>query len=38
VVYGFGLIVFALVLALLYDRACHNREVAMAEPADGKGR
>jgi len=31
VVYGFGLIVFALLLALVYNTACNRREAAMAE-------
>jgi hypothetical protein len=30
VVYGFGLIVLALVLALAYNRACGRREASMA--------
>jgi len=32
IVYGFGLIVFALLLALAYNRACGKREAALAEP------
>jgi uncharacterized membrane protein (DUF485 family) len=35
VVYGFGLIVLALVLALVYNRACGRKE---AELSGGKGR
>ncbi len=31
VVYGMGLIVFALVLAIIYNRACGKREAAMHE-------
>lgn len=31
VVYGFGLILFALLLALAYNAACNRREAAMAE-------
>jgi uncharacterized membrane protein (DUF485 family) len=30
VVYGFGLIILALILALAYNRACGKREIAMA--------
>jgi uncharacterized membrane protein (DUF485 family) len=42
VVYGMGLIVVALVLALVYNRACTRREAAMSAPpaqppAPGKG-
>ena len=29
VVYGFGLIIFALILALLYSRACNRKERAL---------
>ena len=38
VVYGFGLIVFALVLALVYSRACERREKRLreAEPQGGR--
>lgn len=38
VVYGFGLIVFALVLALIYSRACGRREkrLRQAEPQGGR--
>lgn len=32
VVYGFGLIIVALVQALLYDAMCNRRERALAEP------
>jgi uncharacterized membrane protein (DUF485 family) len=32
VIYGFGLIVLALILALAYNRACGMREAALAEP------
>jgi len=32
VLYGFGLIVFALILALIYNSACSRREAEMAEP------
>lgn len=38
VVYGFGLIVFALVLALIYDRLCHNREVALSSAPEGEAK
>ena len=34
VVYGFGLIVFALVLALIYNRSCSRKEREAAEAAD----
>lgn len=36
VVYGFGLIVFALVLAIIYNIACTRREAELAEK-DGGG-
>ncbi len=38
VVYGFGLIVFALLLALIYSRACGRREKRLrgAEPQGGR--
>jgi uncharacterized membrane protein (DUF485 family) len=36
VVYGFGLIIFALVLALIYSRACNRREKLLHEP-DARG-
>lgn len=36
VVYGFGLIVFALILALIYSRACGRRE-AKLRAAEGPG-
>jgi uncharacterized membrane protein (DUF485 family) len=38
VVYGFGLIVFALLLALVYSRACGRREKRLheAEPKGGR--
>jgi len=32
VVYGFGLILLALILALAYNRACGRREASMAAP------
>ena len=32
VIYGFGLIVIALIFALAYNRACGRREAALAEP------
>jgi uncharacterized membrane protein (DUF485 family) len=32
VIYGFGLIVLAFILALAYNRACRMREAALAEP------
>ena len=32
VIYGFGLIVLALILALAYNRACGKKEAALAEP------
>ena len=38
VVYGFGLIIFALVLALIYSRACGRREKRLHEPAPQGGR
>jgi len=31
VVYGFGLIVFALLLALAYNAACSRREAALGD-------
>ncbi len=37
VVYGFGLIILALILALAYNRACGKREIAMAG-AKGEGK
>ena len=40
VFYGFGLIIFALVLALIYDRACGAKEAEMTPAAgnsDGEG-
>jgi hypothetical protein len=37
VVYGMGLIGFALILALLYNRACGRREAAGKRPTEGKG-
>ncbi len=38
VVYGFGLIVFALLLALVYSRACNRREKLLhrTEPQGGR--
>ena len=36
VVYGFGLIIVALIQALLYDAMCNRRERALAEPS-GEG-
>ncbi len=38
VVYGFGLIIFALVLALIYSRACGRREKRLhqADPQGGR--
>ena len=38
VVYGFGLIIFALILALIYSRACGRREKRLqaAEPKGGR--
>lgn len=36
VVYGFGLIIFALLSALFYNRLCNRREKAMAEDAPRK--
>ena len=36
VVYGFGLIVFALVLALIYNQMCRVKEKELNKPADGK--
>lgn len=35
VTYGFGLIIFALILALIYNQACNNKEAELAE-APGK--
>lgn len=35
-VFGFGLIVVALVQALVYDALCNRRERALAEPTDGE--
>ncbi len=32
-VYGFLLIVGALILALIYDKLCHRKELAMQEPS-----
>lgn len=37
VVYGFFLIAFALVLALLYNRMCGLKEKEMAETSKGEG-
>jgi hypothetical protein len=37
VVYGMGLIVFALLLALVYNRACGRREASLKPAAEGKG-
>ena len=37
VVYGFGLIVFALVLALLYNGACTRREAELAAASERAG-
>jgi uncharacterized membrane protein (DUF485 family) len=36
VVYGFGLIIVALIQALVYDRACNAKEVELAK-ATGEG-
>jgi uncharacterized membrane protein (DUF485 family) len=36
VVYGFGLIVFALLLALVYNAACSRKEAMLADKEDGK--
>ena len=36
VVYGFGLIIFALVLALIYNHACAVREKKMSHMKDGE--
>jgi uncharacterized membrane protein (DUF485 family) len=38
VVYGFGLIVFALILALIYNRACGRREAKLRSAASQGGR
>jgi uncharacterized membrane protein (DUF485 family) len=38
VVYGFGLIVFALILALIYNRACGRREAKLRSAAGQGGR
>ena len=32
VIYGFGLILLALILALAYNRACGKKEATLAEP------
>jgi hypothetical protein len=37
VVYGFGLIVFALILAIVYNAACMKEEKRLAGPAEGEG-
>lgn len=36
VVYGFGLIILALVLAVIYNQACNNKEAELAN-TDSKG-
>lgn len=36
VVYGMGLIIFALLLALVYSRACGRREKSASRPTEGK--
>lgn len=36
VIYGMGLIIFALLLALAYNRACGRREKSGARPTEGK--
>jgi uncharacterized membrane protein (DUF485 family) len=36
VVYGFGLILFALILALIYNAACSRREAALADTKEAK--
>jgi len=38
VVYGFGLIFFAFVQALVYDRMCAAREAARERAPEGEGR
>lgn len=38
VVYGFGLIVFALILALIYNRACGRREKKLLAAENRGGR
>jgi uncharacterized membrane protein (DUF485 family) len=38
VVYGFGLIVFALILALIYSLACGRREKRLQAAGSGGGR
>lgn len=38
VVYGFGLIIFALILALIYNRACGRREAKLRAVAGQGGR
>jgi len=38
VVYGFFLIIFALVLALIYTTMCSKKEAEMADKDDSKGR
>jgi uncharacterized membrane protein (DUF485 family) len=37
VVYGFGLIIFALILALIYNHLCTRRERELGAAAGGKG-
>lgn len=36
VVYGFGLIVFALILALIYNSLCTKKELALNKPKNGE--
>jgi uncharacterized membrane protein (DUF485 family) len=36
VAYGFGLIVFALVLALVYNRSCTRQEAKLQETEEGR--
>jgi len=38
VVYGMGLIVLALVMALIYNRMCSRRERELNAPAPGEGK
>ncbi|MFC1754826.1 DUF485 domain-containing protein [Thermoproteota archaeon] len=38
VVYGFGLIIFALLLALVYNAMCNKREFDYNEPEDKGGK
>jgi uncharacterized membrane protein (DUF485 family) len=37
VVYGFGLIILALIMALIYNQACNSKEASLAGKAAGSG-